>query len=532
MSAVVSEPLPVPRAYRRRLVDWLASTDHKDIGIMYLWYVVLMVIVAGLFAGLLRLQLSSANAKFLHPEMYNQIMSMHGTLMIFFVMIPAMTGFGNYFVPLLIGARDMAFPRVNAFSFWLLIPSAFLAFAAFFVQGGAMAAGWTGYQPLASSQFSGTPGVDMWILAIQLGSLASILGSINFIVTIHNMRAPGMTMMHMPLFVWTWEVNAAMILIASPVLAGVLLMSLLDRHFGTGFFQPAMGGDPLLYQHLFWFYSHPAVYIMILPGFGIISQVVAAFSGKKLFGYKGMVYATVGIGGIGFLVWGHHMFATGMAAGLRMFFAFMSMLIAVPTGIKVFSWLATMWGGKIRFTTAMLFAMGFVSLFVMGGISGIFLANVSVDVQMEDTYFVVGHLHYVLFGGSLMALIAGTFFWFPKMTGKMMSEKLGKWTFWLTYIGMNTTFLPMHWLGIMGMPRRVYTYRPEFEPLNRLESYGYLLILTGGILFVINLIRSLRKGERAGNDPWGVEAVQKTFEWRTSSPPPQENFAELPMVEE
>lgn len=530
MSAVVSEPLPDHRK-RSRLLEWLSSTDHKDIGIMYLWYAVSMAIVGGGLAGLLRLQLSSAGAHFLRPEVYNQYMSMHGTLMIFFVMIPAMTGFGNYFVPLLIGARDMAFPRINAFSFWLLIPSAALAFGAFFVQGGTMAAGWTAYQPLASKQFSGTPGVDMWILAIQLGSLASILGAINFIVTIHNMRAPGMSMMKMPMFVWTWEVNAAILLIASPVLAGALLMSFLDRHLGTGFFQPALGGDPLLYQHLFWFYSHPAVYIMILPGFGIISQVIPAFSGKKLFGYKGMVLATTGIGVIGFMVWGHHMFTSGMSNTLRLIFAFMSMLIAVPTGVKVFSWLATMWGGKIRFTTAMMFAMGFISLFVVGGISGVMLANVPVDVQMQDTYFVVGHLHYVLFGGSLMALVAGTFFWFPKMTGKMMSEKLGRWSFWLAYVGMNITFLPMHWLGIMGMPRRVYTYRPEFQLLNRIESYGYLLILAAATLFVIALVRALRKGPIAGSDPWDVEPVQRTLEWRTTSPPPKENFEELPVVE-
>jgi cytochrome c oxidase subunit I len=512
------------------ILRFLSSTNHKDIAAGYLWFVLIMAIFGGGMAGVMRLQLSHAGATYVNPEMYNQLMSMHGTLMVFFVMIPAMAAFGNYFVPLLIGARDMAFPKLNALSLWLLFPAAILAFASFFVQGGALAAGWTAYQPLASKQFSGTPGVDMWVLSLQLLSLSSIVGSINFIVTILNMRAPGMNLMKMPLFVWTWLVNAFMILIASPVLAGALLMALMDRHFGTGFFQPAQGGDPLLYQHLFWFYSHPAVYIMILPGFGIISQVVAAYSGKRLFGYPGMVYATCAIGIIGFMVWGHHMFATGMAVWLRMYFAFMSMLIAVPTGVKVFSWLATMWGGRIRFTTSMMFAMGFVSLFVIGGISGIFLANVPVDVQMEDTYFVVGHIHYVLFGGSLMALLAGTFFWFPKITGKMLSEKLGKWTFWLSYIGMNVTFLPMHWLGIMGMPRRVYTYRPEFEPLNRLESYGYLIILAGAILFVINVIKSLRSGARAGNDPWQVEDVQHTLEWTVSSPPPRENFETEPVV--
>jgi cytochrome c oxidase subunit 1 len=530
MSAVVSPPLILPETRKGDLARWISTTDHKDIGIMYLWFSLLMIIVGGVFAGILRLQLSSAHSNIISPELYNQLMSMHGTLMIFFVMIPAMTAFGNYFVPLLIGARDMAFPRLNAFTFWLLVPGAILAFAAFFVQGGALAAGWTAYQPLASKQFSGTPGVDMWILSLQLISVSSILGAINFIVTILNMRAPDMPKMKMPMFAWTWLVNAVMILVASPVLAGALFMSLLDRHLGTGFFQPAKGGDPLLYQHLFWFYSHPAVYIMILPGFGIISHVIPAFSSKKLFGYKGMVYATSGIGVIGFMVWGHHMFATGMASWLRIFFGFMSMLVAVPTGIKIFSWLATMWGGRIRFTTAMLFAMGFVSLFVIGGISGVFLANVPVDVQMEDTYFVVGHIHFVLFGGSLMTLLAAAFYWFPKFTGRMLSEKSGRWTFWLSYIGMMVTFLPMHWLGIMGMPRRVYSYRPEFQFWNRVESWGYLLLLIAGTLFVINVIKSLKSGTKAGNDPWNVNDVQHTFEWQTTSPPPKENFRTIPKV--
>jgi cytochrome c oxidase subunit 1 len=530
MSAVVTEPILMHEAPKTGLLRWISTTDHKDIGIMYLWFSLLMIIVGGIFAGILRLQLSSAHAKFVSPEFYNQLMSMHGTLMIFFVMIPAMTAFGNYFVPLLIGARDMAFPRLNAFTLWLLVPGAILAFAAFFVQGGALAAGWTAYQPLASKQFSGTPGVDMWILSLQLISISSILGSINFIVTILNMRAPGMGMMKMPMFAWTWLVNALMILVASPVLAGALFMSLLDRHMGTGFFQPALGGDPLLYQHLFWFYSHPAVYIMILPGFGMISHIIPAFSGKKLFGYQGMVYATSGIGIIGFLVWGHHMFSTGMAPWLRMFFGFMSMLVAVPTGIKVFSWLATMWKGRIRFTTSMMFAMGFVSLFVIGGISGVFLANVPVDVQVSDTYFIVGHIHYVLFGGSLMTLLAAVFYWFPKFTGRMLSEKSGYWTFWLSYIGMNITFLPMHWLGIMGMPRRVFNYRPEFEFWNRVESYGYLLLLIGAILFVVNLIRALKSGPRAGNNPWDIAEDQRTLEWTISSPPPKENFTVLPEI--
>ena len=513
-----------------RILGWLGTTDHKKIGIMYLWLTLFMAVVGGGFAGAMRAQLAKSGLELISPEMYNQLLSMHGSLMIFFVIIPALAGFGNYFVPLLIGARDMAFPKLNAFSFWLLIPAGLLMFTSFFVIGGAAQAGWTSYPPLSSAQFSGTPGVTMWIFGIHLAGLSSILGAINFIVTILNMRAPGMGLFKMPLFVWTWLVNAFIILVGTPVLAGAVTMLLTDRLLGTGFFNPALGGDSLLYQHLFWFYSHPAVYIMILPGMGIISQVLPAFSKKHIFGYRGMVYSVAAIGFLGFLVWGHHMFAAGIPHWLKAYFSFASMLIAVPTGIKIFSWLATVYGGTIRFTTSMKFGLGFIALFILGGMSGVILANVPVDIQVHDSYFVVGHLHYVLFGGSVMALMAGTYFWFPKMSGKMLSEKLGNLVFWLLFIGMNVTFFPMHIMGIMGMSRRIYTYRPEFQSLNEISSFGYIIIFIGGMIFLYSIFKALASGEKASADPWDAYEVQRTFEWSVSSPPPPENFKTIPEI--
>lgn len=509
----------------------LGSTDHKVIGMMYFVFAVFMAVIGGGLAGVIRAQLTAANLEVISPNFYNQVITMHGSIMIFFVIIPALAAFGNYLVPIMIGARDMAFPRMNAFSFWILIPAALLASASFLVEGGASGAGWTAYPPLSLKEYSGGPGVDMWVLAVHLAGLSSITGGINFIVTIMNMRAPGMTLMKMPLFAWTWLVNAWLILLGTPVLSGVVTMVLFDRAFGTNFFKPAMGGDPVLYQHLFWFYSHPAVYIMVLPAFGLVSHTLAAFSHKQIFGYNGMVWAVASIGFLGFLVWGHHMFTAGISPELRLYFSFMTMVIAVPTGVKIFSWLATIWGGTIEFTTAMKFALGFVSLFVIGGISGVYLANVPFDIQVHDSYFVVAHFHYVLVGGALMGLFAGTYFYFPKATGRKLNEKMGSAVFWLFFIGMNVTFLPMHLVGLQGMARRIWTYRPEFELINLIASIGYLGMAASGALFIYSMIEAVRRPRHCGKDPWKINDVQKALIWDIESPPPAYNFAKTPKID-
>ncbi|HMI32400.1 MAG TPA: cytochrome c oxidase subunit I [Candidatus Limnocylindrales bacterium] len=515
---------------RTGILKWLLTTDHKLIGVMYIWLAFFFFAVAGSFAMVMRAQLSAPGLHVLKPEVYNQIMSLHGTFMVFFFTIPIMAGIGNYVVPIQIGARDMAFPRLNAVSFWMLVPAGSLMLASLFIHGGAAAAGWTSYPPLTDRQFSPGAGVDLWILGLHLAGAASIMGGINFVVTILNLRAPGMTMFKMPMFTWTVLITQTIILFATPVLAGALTMALTDRMFGTGFFQPAAGGDPVLWQHLFWFYSHPAVYIMVLPGMGMISQVLPAFSGKHLFGYKGMVLATAGIGFIGYLVWGHHMFATGIDYRLRQFFSFASMVIAVPTGIKIWSWLATIWGGSLRFKTPMLFGLGFIALFIIGGITGIWLALVPFDLQVHDTYFVVAHLHYVLFGGSLMSIMAGIYYWFPKISGRLYNEVWGKVHFWLTFIGMNLTFMPMHIMGMLGMPRRIYTYRPEFAIWNHVASLGAAILGVGMLIFMLNMLLSLWRGRRSPDDPWDHSDETRTLEWTVSSPPPPENFHTIPVI--
>ncbi|MCK6487866.1 MAG: cbb3-type cytochrome c oxidase subunit I [Planctomycetes bacterium] len=531
------------------VMDWLTTVDHKKIGLMYIWLVLVMAIVGGALAGAIRVQLATPGAVWEavqaaslagqgapaslfseNRELYNQMVTMHASVMIFFVLIPGFVGFANYIVPLLIGARDMAFPKMNAFGFWLLVPSAVLMFASFFVQGGAASSGWTAYPPLSLQGAGQNPGQDMWVLGVHLAGMSSILAAINFIVTIANMRAPGMGWDKIPLFAWATFFTSIIQLLATPVLAAAVTMVLLDRNFGTSFTKASSGGDPVLYQHVFWTYSHPAVYIMILPGFGAISHIIAAFSGKRVFGYLGMVLAVGCITFLGFLVWAHHMFSVGMPTYLQAWFMYASLAIAVPTGIKVFSWLATMWGGNIRFTVPMLFAIGFISMFVFGGIGGLVLAMVPSDIQLHDTYFVVGHFHLAMVGGSVMLLMAMCYYWWPKMTGRTLDARTGTWVFWLMLVGVILAFMPMHLTGILGMARRVPVYYGDFKILNHVSTLGYALTFVSSLIFVAQLALSYRRKPDAGADPWGVNGVQQTFEWATSSPPPVYNFETVPPI--
>jgi cytochrome c oxidase subunit 1 len=536
------------------LMDWLTTVDHKKIGLMYFWFVVISAIVGGAMAGLIRVQLampgasvealqaaalssttatslfSDANGLFGDRHLYNQMVTMHASMMIFFVLIPGFIGFANYIVPLLIGARDMAFPKLNALGFWLLIPAALLQLSSFFVAGGAAASGWTAYPPLSLKEASAGPGQDMWILGVHFAGVSSILAAINFIVTITSLRAPGMTWRRLPLFAWATFFVSIIQLVATPVLAAAVTMILMDRNFGTTFTMASQGGDPVLYQHIFWFYSHPAVYIMILPGFGAISHVIAAFSHKRVFGYMGMVIAIGIISFIGFLVWAHHMFTVGMPPWLQAVFMYGSMIIAVPTGIKVFSWLATMWGGTLRFSVAMMFSCGFISMFVLGGIGGLLLALTPIDMSLHDTYFVVGHFHMAMVGGSVMLLFAMTYYWWPKMSGHMLDEKQGKWIFWLMFVGVNLAFMTMHLSGALGMARRVPVYYKDFLLLNHITTLGYALTFISAVWFVVDLMRSYRRPKVTENDPWHINEVQQSFEWATTCPPPVYNFEQVPPI--
>jgi cytochrome c oxidase subunit 1 len=496
---------------------------------LYLIFALLGGLIGGGFSEIMRAQLQQpGNHIVADGQLWNVIITAHGLLMVFFSVMPALIGgFGNYFIPLMIGAPDMAFPRLNNISFWLMVPALGLLLSSAFVDGGA-GIGWTAYPPL--SEKIGHPGmaVDMAIFALHLAGLSSILGAINFITTIFNMRAPGMSLFKMPLFVWAMLVTSFLLLLAVPVLGGTITMLLTDRNFGTSFFLPEGGGDPILFQHLFWFFGHPEVYIMILPSFGIISHVVSTFSRKPVFGYSGMVFAMVSIGVIGFVVWAHHMFTVGLDVNTRAYFAAASLIIAVPTGIKIFSWLATMWGGSIKFHTPMLWAIGFIFLFTVGGVTGVVLANAGMDTALHDTYYVIAHFHYVLSLGAVFAIFAGWYYWFGKITGRLYPEWMGKLHFWLMFIGVNTTFFPMHFLGLAGMPRRIPDYPDVYAGWNMVASIGSYLSFSSVILFVIFTLYALFFGKKATANYWNDESM--TLEWTLPSPPPFHQFEEQPVI--
>jgi len=525
---------------------WFMSTNHKDIGTLYLIFAIIAGIVGGAISGMMRLELAEPGiqyltgwAQFFDPaatevqgkHMWNVLITAHGLIMVFFMVMPAMIGgFGNWFVPLMIGAPDMAFPRMNNVSFWLTAVAFVMLTGSMFVPGGSghgAGTGWTAYAPLSTTGSVG-PAVDMAIFSLHLAGAASILGAINFITTIFNMRAPGMTLHKMPLFVWSVLVTAFLLLLALPVLAAAITMLLTDRNFGTTFYDATGGGDPVLYQHLFWFFGHPEVYIMILPGFGIVSQIISTFSKKPVFGYLGMAYAMVAIGVVGFIVWAHHMFTVGMSVNLKMYFTAATMVIAVPTGIKIFSWIATMWGGSLSFKTPMVWALGFIFMFTVGGVTGVVLANGGVDTNLHDTYYVVAHFHYVLSLGAVFSLFAGFYYWFPKMSGRMYNEFLGQLHFWVFFIGVNVMFFPQHFLGQQGMPRRYPDYAEAYAYWHHISSLGYVIMAVGMVFFFVNIIYSLFAGKQAADNPWGEGAT--TLEWTLSSPPPFHQFNELPRI--
>jgi cytochrome c oxidase subunit I len=518
---------PSASKYDRGLWSWLATVDHKKIAQLYLYTAIAFFVIGGLEAVAIRAQLARPNMELMSADMYNQLFTMHGTTMIFLVVMPLSAAFFNYLIPLQIGARDVAFPRLNAFSYWVFLLGGLFINASWFF-GAAPDGGWFGYTPLTTRQYSPGLNIDFWVLGLQILGVSSLAASFNFITTIINMRAPGMHFMRMPIFTWAAFVTQFLIALSFPIITVALTFLMFDRFFGTNFYTTAAGGDPLLWQHLFWLFGHPEVYILILPAFGLVSEVLPTFSRKPLFGYPVMVYSLILIAFLGFGVWAHHMFAVGMGPIPDSIFAVTTMLIAIPTGVKIFNWLGTMWGGSIRFTTAMLFAIGLVGLFTIGGISGVMHSSPPSNLQQTDTYFIVAHFHYVLFGGALMGLFAGIYYYFPKITGRMMSETLGKWHFWLLFIGMNVTFFPMHFVGLNGMPRRVYTYN-DFQGWNvenMAASVGTIILMVGMLVFLWNLIVSRRSGAVAPRDPWGAPTV----EWSLPSPVPEYNFAKIPNI--